>query len=61
MKPEDYKSLCRTIHRMYGIPLNKSYFDSCACCDDVYRGKQTKAQLFKLMDKALEDDTSVNP
>ncbi len=49
-----YKELCRYVHRLYGAALNMSYFDSCACVDDVYFGHINESELFELLDEALE-------
>ena len=56
LKANEYRKLCREIHRKYKKSLGLPFWESCSLADSVLFGKNSKERLFELLDDAVKDE-----
>jgi|TARA_R110001583_G_scaffold12153_2_gene54090 abortive infection bacteriophage resistance protein len=56
LKANEYRKLCREIHRKYKKSLDLPFWEACDLADSVWFGENSKEKLFELLDDAVKDE-----
>jgi len=56
LKANEYRKLCREIHRKYKKSLDLPFWEACDLADSVNEGEHNEKRLFELLDDAVKDE-----
>jgi hypothetical protein len=56
LKANEYRKLCREIHRKYKKSLDLPFWEACDLAGSVWFGENSKEKLFELLDDAVKDE-----
>jgi len=56
LKANEYRKLCREIHRKYKKSLDLPFWEACDLAGSVSDGEYSKERLFELLDDAVKDE-----